>query len=445
MRGPARGIGPLRRTFDWLDEGRATGTAIVGLVTLAVCMSGIGAPALWWDEAATWSSASSQLGSLVRQMQSKDAVLGPYYLLEHVWLRLVGIDELALRFPSAVAMAVAAATVVVLGHRLVNWRAGVASGLIFALIPSVTRYGQEARPYALVCAFAALSTLALLVAIERSRRRWWLAYAVGLAAAGTFQVTAILLVGAHAVLAGRRQAMRSWLPYGVVGSVPTLILVGIGWSQRFAIEWIQPSSVDALAASLSTIVGGAAALAFVVAVLVVGARVRDSREPLAAAAVPVAALFVAGLLTPVFTGRYVLYVLPLGVVGIGAALGSLGRVRRIAALVALVLVCFADQTGLRGPAGHGIDARTAVSWIEARCLPGDVYVAYDLTALPVEFYASQASGCVPRRVSATSLGNASRVFIVRGEGSPAAAAAPGFRYRTGQGFDGIVVTLLARP
>lgn len=71
--------------------------------------------------------------------------------------------------PSAIAMAVAALGVAAIGCRAMSWQAGLLSGLVFAVLPLTSRFGQEARSYALVTAFAVLASYLLLRAIEEPR------------------------------------------------------------------------------------------------------------------------------------------------------------------------------------------------------------------------------------------------------------------------------------
>jgi len=56
-----------------------------------------------------------------------DVVHGAYYALIWVLVRIGGSGEFALRLPSAIAMAIAAALVTLLGRRLVSSRAGLAA------------------------------------------------------------------------------------------------------------------------------------------------------------------------------------------------------------------------------------------------------------------------------------------------------------------------------
>jgi mannosyltransferase len=129
-----------------------------------------------------------------------DAVLGIYYFGLHLWMAVFGDSATSMRLPSVIAMAGAAAVVALIGRRLGGGVAGLASGLIFAVVPSVSRYAQEARPYAFATFFAALATLMFLRAMERPRWSNWAIYAVVLAAAGTANLIAVCVAAGHLVI-----------------------------------------------------------------------------------------------------------------------------------------------------------------------------------------------------------------------------------------------------
>jgi mannosyltransferase len=129
-----------------------------------------------------------------------DAVLGLYYFGLHLWMAVFGDSATAMRLPSVIAMAGAAAVVALIGRRLGGGVAGLASGLIFAVIPSVSRYAQEARPYAFATFFAALATLMFLRAMERPRWSNWAIYAVVLAAAGAANLITVCVAAGHLII-----------------------------------------------------------------------------------------------------------------------------------------------------------------------------------------------------------------------------------------------------
>jgi mannosyltransferase len=112
-------------------------------------------------------------------------------------MAVFGDSATAIRVPSVIAMAGAAAVVGLIGRRLGGGVAGLASGLIFAVIPSVSRYAQEARPYAFATFFAALATLMFLRAMERPHWSRWAIYAVVLGAAGSANLIAVTVAAGH--------------------------------------------------------------------------------------------------------------------------------------------------------------------------------------------------------------------------------------------------------
>ncbi|MFC8099359.1 glycosyltransferase family 39 protein [Streptomyces sp. NPDC057363] len=133
----------------------------------------------WRDEHATWWAASLAFRDLYELTLHVDLVLAPYYVFTHLWMSVFGDSLTALRLASALAMAVAGGLVGLLGRRVSGstW-GGLVAGALFALVPTVARYGQEARPYAFAMTAALLSFLALLRALERPAPRRWVLYAV---------------------------------------------------------------------------------------------------------------------------------------------------------------------------------------------------------------------------------------------------------------------------
>lgn len=182
---------PVLAYLTWAAP--AVVTAVLGLIE-------IGGPQLWRDELASWSAASRTLPQLWAMLHNIDAVLGIYYFGLHLWMAVFGDSATAMRLPSVLGMAAAAAVVALIGRRLGGGVAGLASGLIFAVIPSVSRYAQEARPYAFATFFAALATLMFLRAMERPRWSRWAIYAVVLAAAGAANLIAMCVAAGHLII-----------------------------------------------------------------------------------------------------------------------------------------------------------------------------------------------------------------------------------------------------
>src|SRR5580693_6489513 len=171
-------------------------------VTCAIMLTGVTVPSYWRDEAATLAAVRRRFGDMVAMLGNVDAVHGAYYMLIWVIARLFGTGELALRLPSVIAMTVAAFFVAALGRRLVSPQAGLAAGLLFAVVPDISLYGQDARSYAMVTATATIASYLLVRALgarHDRQRRWWAGYAISLAALGILNIFGLLLLAGHAV------------------------------------------------------------------------------------------------------------------------------------------------------------------------------------------------------------------------------------------------------
>jgi mannosyltransferase len=175
----------------------------IGALGVAVAAAFAWLPSLWYDEAATVTSAQRSWAQLWAELHSVDAVHGLYYALMHAWFWLVGYSPFTLRFPSALAIGVAAGLLVALGRRLGGRRLGIVAGLVFIALPRVQWAGTEGRPYATITTLAVCLTLVGLTAVRRSRSgralRWWVAYGALALVAVTFNVYLSLAVVAHGV------------------------------------------------------------------------------------------------------------------------------------------------------------------------------------------------------------------------------------------------------
>ncbi|HYA51573.1 MAG TPA: glycosyltransferase family 39 protein, partial [Streptosporangiaceae bacterium] len=193
-RPPAAAPAPARRV-----AGPAWVAIIPALIALAVTLYQVQRPSLWRDEGATLAAVHRSLPQLLRMLGHTDVVNGAYYVLMWFVTRAAGTSALALRFPSAVGMAVAAGVTAALGRRLVSARAGLAAWLVFAALPSVTWYAQNARSYALVTALATIASYLLVrsTAAPGRGRRWLAGYGVSVAALGLGNIFALLLIPAH--------------------------------------------------------------------------------------------------------------------------------------------------------------------------------------------------------------------------------------------------------
>lgn len=140
----------------------ALGTVVVFTAALLVVLIGIERPAAWMDEAATMLAVRRSWHGLGALLDGADAPMVPYYALVKVWLRFCGpLPELvAIRLLSAVAAALTAAILFVFVERRAGWRAAAVASAVLVSLPGFVRFGQEARPYALLMLTVTASWLA---------------------------------------------------------------------------------------------------------------------------------------------------------------------------------------------------------------------------------------------------------------------------------------------
>ncbi|MBL1080734.1 glycosyltransferase family 39 protein [Streptomyces actinomycinicus] len=362
------------------------------LLTFAVCGYGLTDALLGRDELVTWDVVGRDTGRILAMLRNVDAVHGTYYLLMHGWVAVFGDSVVSLRLPSLLSVAGAAAVVSLLGDRLFGYRAGILAGILLALVPAVSRYGQEARGYAVVMLAVALATLLLLRALDEPRSiRRWAAYALGLAFAGLLHLIALSVVLAHAcLLAARARADRSlWWKSALVlvtAAVCVAPVAVLGRSQvRRQLYWVpEPGGWE-----LVSLVRDAFASVLCAGVLITLALL--ARSPRRA---PLVLCGTWALLPPVlvwaashgevsyFRDVYVLFTLPAWALLAGAGLAAACRSWKgaVALTVALGVLALPDQRQMRQPFEHDapvpLDYAAAAGVVERLHRPGDA-VVYD--------------------------------------------------------------------
>ena len=333
-----------------------------------------------------------------------DAVHGAYYLMMWPVEHVLGSGALVLRLPSAVAVTVGAAVVAATGRRLISPWAGLGAGLLYAVLPVTSRYGQEARSYAMVMTVAAIASYLLVRVLQAEparRRRWLVGYGVSIAALGVLNIFGLLLVPAHAVTVaiGCRRGLREpavrrvaigWLVAAVAGIAVASPLLVFGWLQRGQIAWLGVNTSSSGLNTLFSLTGSflvtTAVLAVVAVALVLSTEA--SRERRRAAwprrlaeitlpwlIVPPLILLVVSVAQPVYTSRYILVCIPaLTLIG-GAAVASYGRLAGVIALAVILIAGATTQLGQRTTAGHYDDIMALDQIVAAHARPGD-YVLY---------------------------------------------------------------------
>ncbi|MFF4649512.1 glycosyltransferase family 39 protein [Streptomyces sp. NPDC001380] len=368
----------------------------------------------WRDEAATLDAATRGWSETWHLLQHVDAVHGLYYLLMHGVLLVFGDGLTALRLPSVLAMAGAAAGVALIGRRLAGPVTGLTAGLLFAVTPFASRYAQEGRSYALVTAGVVGAGLLLLRAWERPTARRWACYAACVLLVGLLHEFALLVLPAHgaAVLltrgAGRRVRL-AWTASAAAAAACAVPLALLSSSQAAQVVWLPQVDGRTPLALLESFAGPAPRVTAAVLTLAVLGLLVPLRRPGAPVTVraltlpwlllPPALLMAVSLATPLYYDRYVLYSLPgltlLAGAGLEGAVRAAVRplapsVRRTAAVAAGAVLAASAAAGvlatelhqqrhLRTPLARADDFRGAADVLRAGARPGDaVLFAPDL-------------------------------------------------------------------
>jgi mannosyltransferase len=379
-------------------------------LTLAVALVGIRTPSLWLDEAATISMTTRSYGDMLRVFPHLDLVHALYYILMKPWVAVFGTGALALRLPSALAMAAAAAGLAVIGRRCLGPPAGLAAGLAWAAGPQTSRWAQEARSYALTAAVAVLATYLLVRALDRDegrRWRWFAGYAPAVAVLGFLHLDGALLLAAHGVtlLLTRPKAgvWLRWLASAVAATAPLVVLALAAQDQKRQVKWLPRPSWDVAWAQLQFLTGDRALVAPVVALALLGvvasvlgrASIPHRTASLPAVALPwalvptVLLLLASSVTDPVFYYRYTTYCLPAVALLVGAGLAAPFTVVRhpparaglavravlvAAAAAVLAAPSLRAHDYIRRQDSRPDDMRAAADVVRARARPGDAIV-----------------------------------------------------------------------
>jgi mannosyltransferase len=349
------------------------------------------------------AAVNRPFGDMVRMLGNVDAVHGSYYILMWPIAHLFGTGELAMRLPSALAVAVTAAFVAALGRRMVSPWVGLTSGLLFAILPVSSRFGQEARSYAIVMGLATIASYLLMrvfSAAQGRQQRWLAWYAASLAVLGIMNIFGLLLIPAHAVTvgfalrrrSGRKDARRlaiGWVAAAVAGVVISSPVLVLGWQQRGQIAWLANAKAATWSGALSalgTLTGSTLVTVIIAAVIVIAlalssdassARRAAWRWPLVELSlpwmlVPPVLLVGATVITPIYTSRYVLMCIPAAAVLAGMAVVALGRVVGPVALALALLAGVTNQADVRQASGHADNVRKLDEIVARDAMPGDV-------------------------------------------------------------------------
>ncbi|HEU4783389.1 MAG TPA: glycosyltransferase family 39 protein [Ktedonobacterales bacterium] len=272
--------------LTYLDWALAT---VLALLMFCLCIYQADTVSLWYDEAWSYGIATAPLTSTVHYYFARGfSNMMAYHLFLHGWLGLSHLlhippDELYMRLPSAIAIALSVAVLYLFGRRFFGRVAGLVAALAYMLNGIVLQDAQQVRAYAPELLLAILSWYALAVALEssgqpdkqrsRATRGWWVLYSAVATLAIYTHLFMTLNLAAQALAVGfllvapgpwRKQARFALKAFVtscvaiIVLSAPILTLAIIGGSPN---TWVPVPTPKDLPPMLLNLTGGSAALA----------------------------------------------------------------------------------------------------------------------------------------------------------------------------------------
>lgn len=168
-------------------------TAIGVALRLAVAQQ-----SLFADELSTyWIVTAHGLGGVVSTVHSNAEITPPLYFVASWLTSKLGHAPVLVRLPSLVAGTLIIPATYLLGLRTVGRAAALLATGLTALAPFMIYYSAEARGYAVMMLMVVLSTLAMLVAVDTRRARWWGFYALFSCAAVYTHYTSVFALAAQ--------------------------------------------------------------------------------------------------------------------------------------------------------------------------------------------------------------------------------------------------------
>ncbi len=322
--GEGRDAAP-RRPPAVIPAHRITAWLVPALTMAVLSATRAGGPGPRAEEAVAWRAATSSWRDI---LHSGDVIGMPYHLLIRAWAEAFGTSAPALRGPSVLAMAAAAALVAATATRMFGPGTGLLAGAIFAVLPTSARYAQEAQPYALTLLAAVLATSLLGPAIERPTARRLVAYGGSIVLLGLGHIVALLLLTGHGwtVFAFRRKAAARWLGVVAAGVLPAAALLWLGWKTGTRVGPVAHPSPQLLAELPRQLFGSAALGAVLLGLALFSLPLRYRAATYSAwAAVPPLALLLVAQATAIWDPRYLLFTLPAW-----ATLGAVALTRLLA-------------------------------------------------------------------------------------------------------------------
>jgi mannosyltransferase len=418
--------------------------AAILLLAFALRLYRLGYQSIWYDEGVSIHLARESLAALTAHTAG-DIHPPLYYYLLHFWIKAAGSSEFAVAFLSLTFGLLLVPLVYCIGQHLYNPMVGALAALLVAVSPYNLWYSQEVRMYTLGALLGLVSLYSLFRLLARSEGRvYWVGYILS-AALGlyTLYYFAFLLVFLNLFVLGwwlwaRRQGVKAlvlwhwvlaqlavfllylpWLPIALHQAtdppvppwrafIPFWQVVVESWSALALGQSVEPRAIWPVLLAIAIIYGLGVAYA--------GTRFKTEdtsqrlKPPLRTVFrltrdrilhpascilwgytfVPVLAIYLVSLWTPLFHVRYVFTYSPTFYILLAAGLAWLRERWRLGLSLVLSLIVVASAYSIYNfhfePRYAADDHRAAVEYIADRWRPGDAILINAGYAYPTFLY-----------------------------------------------------------
>jgi mannosyltransferase len=358
---------------------------------------------MWADEVATIAGSNRPFLGILHMLQTIDAVHGTYYLFIHALGQVVGFGTIAIRVPSAVAIALTSVIVFKIVHTYFGERLAWFALVICALLPRLAWAALEARSYAIDALLGALLMWIFLLLTEPNasgrRAKWlWVAYTFTLALSMHFFVYIALYAGTQGIwlLWRRRDLFKRWMTSTLISVAVSAYLIVWVVLEKGQVGWLPPiSSATAIEVFVGQAFWGDLALAFVanglIAAVIFGAHhrsrsVSDAQHQLIqlfglVISVPSAIVIVYSIVGgSIYDSRYFTFSAPIVAILLAIAVDQLFSKRMAFAALALIVgLSLPAYFHFRSLDAKGTHWNSVAKIIESHSQPGDgiLYTDYD--------------------------------------------------------------------
>lgn len=153
---------------------------LIILLAFGVRIYKVSDESVWWDEYS--SLVHIDTGSLKEFIYLNPlydpATMPAYYVLEYLFWHYMSPSVMGLRFFSILLSIMIIPVLFLIGKKLNSEKSGLFAGLFFAISPIHRFFGQGIRMYVLLTFLFVLSLYFLLLCVERSNRKNWIALTV---------------------------------------------------------------------------------------------------------------------------------------------------------------------------------------------------------------------------------------------------------------------------